>query len=88
MNPKESDKLEQKQKTEPLSGVSGGVKSLALASTISGYVLGPILLFGCIGWLLSDYYHNRAFVFIGVGTAFITTNILIIRSSKKITKRF
>lgn len=64
--------------------VISGAKGLALAGMVSSYIMGPLILFGGIGWYLTQHFGNRAFVIGGVGLAFIVSNILIIKNTTKI----
>lgn len=65
---------------------SSGVKGIAVASAITGYILGPLIIFGGIGWWLADKFSNRLFLFGGVVVAFLITNILILRNTTKMIK--
>jgi hypothetical protein len=87
MNTSETPKTTVPDPENPIVRMGKGMNGLAVASMISGYVLGPLLLLGGIGWLLTDHYDNKMFVYLGVGLAFISTNILIIRRSSKLTNR-
>jgi F0F1-type ATP synthase assembly protein I len=52
----------------------------------SASILGPLLLFGGVGMLL-DYHFQKSplFLLIGVGIAFIFTNIFLFRRAKEMT---
>lgn len=50
-------------------------------------ILGPILLFGGIGYMLDRYFAtNKLFLFLGIGLAFITTHIYMFRKVKEFSK--
>jgi hypothetical protein len=59
------------------------LRGLAMLGIITGYIMGPLLLLGGIGWWLSERYDNLLFVFIGLGIALVTTNVLIFKNTKK-----
>lgn len=61
-----------------------GAKGLAVAGSISGYILGPLILCGGIGWYLTDRFDNKMFILAGVGIAFILSNVLILKNSARI----
>ncbi len=81
MNTNESQDQQQKELVDPVRRLGSGLTGLAIASLVSGYILGPLLLFGGIGWWLTKHYHNRLFVIIGVAVAFVLSNVLIIRNT-------
>lgn len=54
----------------------------ALALT-TGNILGPLFLFGGIGWYLTDLYNNKWYVIGGIFIAFILSNILIVTTTTK-----
>ncbi len=54
-------------------------------------IVGPIIFFGGIGWLLDSFFHTgRIFLFLSIAVAFIATHILMFRKlqmySKEINK--
>jgi F0F1-type ATP synthase assembly protein I len=54
-------------------------------------IVGPIVFFGGIGWLLDRFFHTgRIFLFLSVAIAFVATHILMFRKlqlySKEIKK--
>lgn len=67
-----------------LQASSTGMKGLALASMISGYIIGPLVIFGGGGWLLASSTHHRIYIILGIGLAFILTNVLILRNTTKL----
>lgn len=43
-------------------------------------IVGPIIFFGGIGWLLDYFFHTgRIFLFLSIAIAFIATHILMFR---------
>lgn len=54
----------------------------ALALT-AGNILGPLFLFGGIGWYLTDLYDNKWYVIGGIFIAFILSNLLIVTTTTK-----
>lgn len=68
-----------------ISEMSAGLK---IASVISGYIIGPILLFGIIGYALDQYWHtNKLALIISLVVAFICSNVLILKDAPKIGSR-
>lgn len=64
-------------------------RAYALATSLYGGVsiFGPLLVLGGGGYFLGKYFQNgRLFLFIGIGLAFITTNILLYRRVAQIMK--
>ncbi len=49
-------------------------------------IFGPMIIFGVAGYVLDMLLGTKFMVLAGVGTAFITTNILIHKKTKKISK--
>ena len=54
-------------------------------------IVGPIVFFGGIGWLLDRFFHTgRIFLFLSVAVAFVATHVLMFRKlqiySKEINK--
>jgi len=67
------------------------VKSLiwGMATYTSSSILGPLLIFGGLGFLLDQLTKkNPLFLIIGVFIAFISTNFLIYRKVKKLSEDF
>jgi len=57
------------------------------AAYSAGSVFGPMLVLGGIGYALDKFFKTRFIVFIGVAIAFIITNILIYRKTKKLSEK-
>jgi hypothetical protein len=49
----------------------------------SGNILGPLLLFGGIGYLISKQTGSNIYVLAGIFVAFITSNLLIFTTTRK-----
>lgn len=52
----------------------------------TGNILGPLALFGGIGWWLSEQSGSNRYVIIGIFLAFITSNLLILTTTSKLLK--
>ena len=49
----------------------------------SSSIFGPLLVFGGLGYLIDNFFDtNPTFLIVGVFVAFVTTNILFVRSSR------
>ncbi len=59
------------------------VTALAVST---GNILGPLALFGGIGWALTQRYGSTKYVIAGIFIAFITSNLLIITTTNKLVK--
>lgn len=59
------------------------VTALAVST---GNILGPLLVFGGIGWALTNQYGSNKYVIIGIFVAFITSNLLIVTTTSKVLK--
>ena len=65
-------------------------RKLILSSSLYtfGSLFGPMIFFGGIGWWLDSYFETRLiFVLIGVGIAFIVSNILLFMKAIKMSKK-
>jgi len=50
-------------------------------------IFGPILLLGGLGYFLDKYFGTeKKFIFLGIGVAFILTNVLMFRKIKRFIK--
>lgn len=52
----------------------------------TGNILGPLALFGGIGWWLSERSGSNSYVIIGIFIAFVLSNILILTTTTKMMK--
>lgn len=53
----------------------------------SGSIIGPLLLFGVLGYLADKLFNTRPiFLAVGVFIAFVTTNILLFKKIKRLNK--
>jgi F0F1-type ATP synthase assembly protein I len=67
-------------KTESVKSVKDFAMGMALFSSFS--VLGPLIVFGAIGYFLDKAYHGHNFILLAsIFVAFIITNILIFRKT-------
>ena len=61
--------------------------SLSVFYYISGSIIGPLLLFCGLGYLLDSYFGTSpTFIIVGVFVAFVTTNILLFKKVAKINR--
>jgi F0F1-type ATP synthase assembly protein I len=63
------------------------VKDFAIGMAVysSASVLGPLIIFGTIGYFLDKAYHGRHIILlIGIFIAFVITNILIFRKAGRL----
>lgn len=60
--------------------------ALALVATLNGYILGPLLLFGGIGYFLYTKYDSLFFMFGGIVLAFVTTITLILKRTQSLVR--
>ena len=96
---KNSDKRAYDEKEEEYDGATSGkippinpsylLKGMALSAMISGYILGPLLIFGGLGWWIYTHFDTSkivlyAFIIIG----FIVSNTLILTRSHKDAQMF
>jgi F0F1-type ATP synthase assembly protein I len=67
-------------KIEPVKSVKDFAMGMAFYSSAS--VLGPLIVFGVIGYFLDKAYHGHNFILLAsIFIAFIITNILIFRKT-------
>lgn len=57
--------------------------TVTVIALTTGNILGPLILFGGIGWFLTDLYQNKWYVIGGILVAFIMSNVLIITTTAK-----
>ncbi len=63
------------------------MKALAVVGITTGYIFGPMVLFGGIGWLASSRFENKLFLIGGFLIALVVSNILIFRTTEKVLKK-
>ena len=65
------------------------MKNLALSmmAYTSASILGPLIVFGGLGYWLSKYFDGKAFLFVGAGIAFIVTSILQVFKVRALLKK-
>ena len=61
-------------------------KLVTALAVSTGNILGPLILFGGIGWALTQRYGSNKYVIIGIFAAFITSNLLIVTTTSKIMR--
>ena len=61
-------------------------KLVTALAVSTGNILGPLLVFGGIGWALTKQYGSSKYVIIGIFVAFITSNLLIVTTTAKIMR--
>ena len=65
------------------------LKGMALSARISGYILGPLLVLGGIGYWIYKYFDtSRIVLFIAVIIAFFVSNALIFIRAKADAEKF
>jgi len=64
-------------------------KGMALSATITGYILGPLLILGGIGLWLDRIFGTKPWIMLAaLAVAFFSTNVLIYKRSNKIAEKF
>ncbi|PIW37148.1 MAG: hypothetical protein COW24_01660 [Candidatus Kerfeldbacteria bacterium CG15_BIG_FIL_POST_REV_8_21_14_020_45_12] len=58
-------------------------RALALVGITTGYIFGPMVLFGGIGWLLGKMFDSRVIVVVSFLLALVVSNVLIFRNTEK-----
>ncbi len=67
-------------------GIKDVVKGAAIYTSAS--ILGPIIFFGGIGFLLDKHFQKKPlFMLIFIGIAFVITNILLFKKTRMLTKK-
>jgi len=65
------------------------LKGMALSAMVSGYILGPLLILGGIGyWIQKHFNTSRIVLFIFIIIAFIISNALIFIRAKSDAEGF
>ena len=59
---------------------------LTALAVSTGNILGPLALFGGIGWWLSERYGTNVYVVGGIFIAFILSNVLILTTTNRMMK--
>jgi len=61
---------------------------VALAGYIGGSIFGPLIFFMTAGYFLDRHFGTKPkYMLIGVGIAFIISNVILIRKSREITEK-
>ena len=78
----------QQQEKVPTLGknTSRAVRALSLVGITSGYIFGPMFLFGGIGWWISSRMDSRLPLFIGLAVALIVSNVLLFMNIERHVK--
>jgi F0F1-type ATP synthase assembly protein I len=85
----EQQEQDQIQSDNPHKGDFNIAKGLALSATITGYIIGPLIVLGGIGYVLDRVFATSPWILLGsLLLAFIGTNILIYQRSQKIAEKF
>ncbi|MFA5995290.1 MAG: hypothetical protein WCW27_00445 [Patescibacteria group bacterium] len=62
---------------------------LKVAGTISGYIIGSMLLIGSIGYSVDRYFNtSHKALLLSLGIAFVVSNVLVFRNARKIADKF
>lgn len=81
-----SEKLESESPNQ--TGVRFG-KGMAVAAHITGYIIGPLVIFAGLGWWLDQKFDTSPFIMLGaILLAFITTNILIFKRASDVVRSY
>ncbi len=79
--------MKEEELFEKSKSVSGLI--LGVATYTSSSILGPLLVFGILGYFLDKWTgKNPLFLLLGILLAFISTNILIYKKTKRLTVKF
>lgn len=71
------------------SWVNEIARGLRVAGMISGYIIGPMVIFGAIGYGIDRYFHtNKLALIISLAIAFFSSNIYIIKQARTISELF
>lgn len=63
------------------------LKALTVVGYTSGLIFGPMVLFGGIGWWLSERFGTMLFTIGGLLVALIVSNFLIFSNTEKMLKK-
>ena len=90
-NLKEESNKQTASTNQPQTKVSykNMLRGFALAAIVSGYIIGPLLILGGLGWWLDKQYDvGKLVVVLFILVAFVISNALIIIRSKKMIQNF
>lgn len=63
--------------------------AMGMMAYTSTSIIGPLIFFGIIGYFLDKFLGTKPlFLILAVATAFITSNILILKKVNKLSKSF
>jgi F0F1-type ATP synthase assembly protein I len=64
-------------------------RGLRVAGLISGYIIGPMILLGAIGYAIDHYFGTgKIALVIALFISFISTNVLIIKNAGNLFEQF
>ncbi len=69
-----------------VKNTSKAVRALSLIGITSGYIFGPMILLGGIGWWIGERIDSRIPVFVGLAIALITSNVLLFMNIERHVK--
>lgn len=72
---------------EPTPTPQQQIPYFRLARVISGYIFAPLLIFGGLGYWLTQKFDNKVFVFACLAAAFFVTMGLMLTNVNKIVKK-
>lgn len=75
------------KQSENLGGNSNLFQALRLVGFTTGYIFGPMIIFGAVGWWLSQRFNSLIYLFVALFIALIVSNILIFKSAAQFSKR-
>ncbi len=59
------------------------LKGLLVVGITSGYIFGPMIVFGAIGWWLTNMYDSMLYIFGALIIALVSSNLLIFRNTNR-----
>jgi len=70
------------------SFISEIARGLSIASAISGYIIGPLILFGAVGYGIDIVLQSgKKALVISLVLSFIVSNVLILKNASKIMSK-
>ena len=62
-------------------------QALRLVGFTSGFIFGPMIFFGGIGWWLSQRFGSLLYIFVSLVIALIISNLLIFKNTGRMMRR-
>lgn len=87
MNQTEHDLKDEDPKEMKSVAFSPLATGLSMVGITTGYIFGPLILFGGIGWYLSEKFNNRLILFGALFVSFMVGNILIFKMTPAVLKK-